>query len=551
MRRILQSINWRSWSPSQSWKSRPWTVALLAMVVSVLLAGLFIRQWTWDATAPIHFNGDIVNGYYWGSEVLKHGEAVEAAEHLADDPGSWHKLFHGYLSFYDETEEAYSDGNYQLDYPPLRLMVMSMWVRYVREKRPNVEVGKARYVRPLRIFNASCELVSGILMFFLVRHWVRRDQRHYGIQHADSTESGPDRATLKGLIAGSLLWLNPAILLNSHGWPQWDVWLIPFYLGAALAGSKRLWACCGGLAILGGMFKGQMLVVAPLFLLWPLVRSGWADALRVFTGMVCTVALVTIPFLLRTPTAVLAVCGVGVLLAGVEFTARRGRFGRCERRVRFALYGMVLAAAVFIAGGWLGGSYAWLRIGFLYGTRHYPYMVLGEANNLPSILASHGWTLDDNVIFGLTFQPLLRLAYYATLILCAWKLALFERTNSALALLALFAPWVFMFTLLPQMHERYLLWGAALGAAAVGVSFSLTMLHLVLSVLSTGMIAYVMLSRNPNFAPKLFEFLHQHQVLSDWLVVGSAAFLLWALIRPRRKSLSPFHAEATPLSFTP
>ena len=35
--------------------------------------------------------------------------------------------------------------------------------------------------------------------------------------------------------------------------------------------------------------------------------------------------------------------------------------------------------------------------------------------------------------------------------------------NSAF-LVAISAPWIVMFTVLPQMHERYLVWGAALSA---------------------------------------------------------------------------------------
>jgi len=25
------------------------------------------------------------------------------------------------------------------------------------------------------------------------------------------------------------------MILDAHGWPQWDVWILPFYLFAALA----------------------------------------------------------------------------------------------------------------------------------------------------------------------------------------------------------------------------------------------------------------------------------------------------------------------------
>ena len=56
------------------------------------------------------------------------------------------------------------------------------------------------------------------------------------------------------------------MILDAHGWPQWDVWILPFYLFAALAALKNRWFWCGCLLALGAMLKGQLLFVAPLFL---------------------------------------------------------------------------------------------------------------------------------------------------------------------------------------------------------------------------------------------------------------------------------------------
>ena len=57
------------------------------------------------------------------------------------------------------------------------------------------------------------------------------------------------------------------MILDAHGWPQWDVWILPFYLFAALVALKNRWFWCGCLLALGAMFKGQLLFVVPFFVL--------------------------------------------------------------------------------------------------------------------------------------------------------------------------------------------------------------------------------------------------------------------------------------------
>ena len=50
-----------------------------------------------------------------------------------------------------------------------------------------------------------------------------------------------------------------------------------------------------------------------------------------------------------------------------------------------------------------------------------------------------------------------------------------------------------MFALLGQMHERYLMWGAVVSAVALGVSLRLSVVHFIISAMSTAMIVHVML----------------------------------------------------------
>jgi hypothetical protein len=100
------------------------------------------------------------------------------------------------------------------------------------------------------------------------------------------------------------------MILDAHGWPQWDVWILPFYLFAALSALKNRWFLCGCLLAVGAMFKGQLLFVAPFFVLWPLWQKRWTRALRVLAGFMATAALIASPWLLRTTSAWIALVAV-------------------------------------------------------------------------------------------------------------------------------------------------------------------------------------------------------------------------------------------------
>jgi len=54
------------------------------------------------------------------------------------------------------------------------------------------------------------------------------------------------------------------------------------------------------------------------------------------------------------------------------------------------------------------------------------------------------------------------------------------------ALIAIATPWLLMFALLGQMHERYLMWGAVVSTVALGVSIRLSIVHFIISAASTG-----------------------------------------------------------------
>lgn len=520
------------------------------LILAAVLAGLSVRHWTWLETRHVRFQHDIVNGFYWGRETLAEARRLSPTAHPVPSRTAFS---HGYFALYDRVRREAYDKQYQLDYPPLRLLVMSLWARQVQKEFPGAEDGKPEYVTPLLHLNLFCEALTAVAMFLLVRLWVNRASGATGSRFLHRIPAR-DRGWICGLAAAIVAWLNPAMILDAHGWPQWDVWILPFYLFAALAASKNRWFWCGCLLAFGAMLKGQILFVAPFFIMWPLWQKRWGRALRLLAGFGAAAALVVSPWLLRNPVSGLAV----VLVSGLAFA------GLLWRRPRHAgAWGAgIIALAVFAAGAWGGGSFAWLQIGFLYGTEHYPFLFISSCYNLPSLLARSGWSLKDvlwshdfgAVHLALTLQWTLRLLYLAALALCARGAVRHARHRDPRVLIALAAPWLVMFALLGQMQERYLLWGAVLSAVAFGVSLRMVVVGFILSAASTVMIAQVMLldKKLPATLP-VINFLDRARPYGALLVLACVAFVFWDVVstrvpmfRRRRRELR----EAAPLRVT-
>src|SRR6266568_124961 len=295
--------------------SEPVRRALVAsFIVMIFLGGVQLRRWTGEKTRHVRFQHDIVNGFYWGSETLAEARKLSPDGSSAD---SWPAFFRGYLAVYDRVRDDAYEEDYGLDYPPLRLLAMSVWAKEVRSEFPGVDDGRPKLVNPLLKMNLLCELISAVAIFLLVRLWVRRSS---SVTRSPFLSALPhrQRALICGLAAASVAWLEPSMILDAHGWPQWDVWILPFYLFAALAALKNRWFCCGCLLAVGAMLKGQLLFVAPFFVFWPLWQKRWTGALRALAGFTATAALIVSPWLLRTPGAWItfaAVAGASLLVA--------------------------------------------------------------------------------------------------------------------------------------------------------------------------------------------------------------------------------------------
>ena len=479
-----------SGNPAFSAHARKAGIRILAIlfIVTLFLGGVQLRRWIGENTRHVRYQHDIINAFYWGQETLKEARRLSPDDASA---ASWAGFFRGYLALYDRVKDDAYDDDYGLDYPPLRLLGMAIWSKQVRTEFPWVDNDHPKLVNPLLKINLVCELVSAVAIFFLVHFCVRRSSRAHSTR--PGWLSGEERASLCGLAAASVAWLEPSMILDGHGWPQWDVWILPFYLFAALCALKNRWFGCGCLLALGAMFKGQLLFVAPFFLLWPLWQKRWLSALRVLAGFTATAALIVSPWILRTPVAWITF--VAVATASV-FVASRYKLPD-----KGAWLAGILGFAAFVIGALTGGSFAWFEIGFLYGTRHYPYLFISSCYNLASLLAGAGWSLKDDLLSGhvgsvhfhLTLQWALRVFFLAAVALCACGAARHLRNRDPRVLIAIMAPWLLMFALLGQMHERYLVWGAVVSAVALGANIRSSVIHFIISAASTAMIVHVML----------------------------------------------------------
>jgi hypothetical protein len=304
------------------------------------------------------------------------------------------------------------------------------------------------------------------------------------------------------------------------------------------------------------MFKGQLLMVVPFFLFWPLWQRRWGRALRFAAGFLSMFALLVSPWLLRSPAAWLVVA----FLTAAPLLVLRGRFRQVAPWIAGAF-----AAATFAAGALGNGSFAWLRVGFIYGSEHYPYLFISSCYNLPALLDNFGWSLKDSFsiyTFGsrsvsITLQWILRLLYLGGLALCAFGAARHELRRNSLALIAIAAPWLLMFAVLGQMHERYLMWGAVVSAVALGINLRLTIAHFILSLMSTAMIAHVMLiDKKLDPTLRVIDALYAVRPYASVLLLACVALFCWEMLARRRAFVlqtrpRTFTAPAPALSFGP
>lgn len=556
-------------------------------LVLALWAGLWIRATAWRVTTAIRFGPDLNSAYHWGTQAQQWG---------------------GYLRVYDE-EQARNPGQKLLDYPPLRLLIVTRWVEGLRRTHPHFDgrTWSRGVVKPLLRVNLVAELATALGIFLLVRTWLRRRSTppfESGARPAPSTSprrtlmAGVNRvigwtrlesATARGLAAALLFWFNPAVILNSHVFPQWDVWLLPFFVFGVLVATSGWWFGAGALVAVGSMLKGQMLLVAALFLLWPLFSRQWGAMLRWLGGFAAAAAVVVAPWLLGSRGGTLWVLAVllALVLARAWTGCRPGSWragaavllllvstlgpwllvpGRAGLWLGLLFAGALVGAtyvvpagqtrylAAFAVAAGLGicgvafeGSFGWFYMGFHNQATRSPFFI-SNVGTPGRILHDFFSSPADRALLGplvpgsgmgppigrpLAVGHVFVLTYVAALVSCAWAAARHARRQDPRFLIAVVTPWVLLFTLLPNVRTRYLVWGASLTAVAPGVGWGAMLLHVIITASAFENVLRPLLARSlPPLVPKLQAALNAVHPNGGWLVLAFSVALFWVAMRP-------------------
>jgi hypothetical protein len=417
-----------------------WAVVLGVLAfysIHIAKIGMDWRQSFWVYWAPEHAQDDIDNAMKNGSMVLSEAENIaqtdegkKSAGELAEEqrltdlgispatiarPGPglfdspfnprifferWHHLrpiysqiIRGWVQTYENLYRTTPDQDYDLDYPPMRLLTMTLWTWKVQSEFPGLTgfphtpqrvfdpnrnqsvLATMDIAQPLLHVNAFCEGVSAICISLLVWLWMERRPKtallpmqcapeswkqrwgdpmllapvvifgicalfrsnvtwQWALSSPDNGQASlidvrvisvswwvmllmrflsavclarflprPYRAPMCALVAGTIAWLNPASILDSFGWPQWDTWLPPFFLLAAVLVTLDCWIMAGFVLGIGCMFKGQLIFVAPVLWLCPLLAWWPRRFVRILTGTAVGAGLIVWPWLVTNQNA--------------------------------------------------------------------------------------------------------------------------------------------------------------------------------------------------------------------------------------------------------
>jgi hypothetical protein len=357
---------------------------------------------------------------------------------------------------------------------------------------------------------------------------------------------------------------------------------MPFFLGTVLLACSEWWFAAGFCLVTGTFLKGQILLVAPIFLLWPIFQLRFDALFKFVAGFVTGAALIALPWLLATPTAITWFLLVMLAVALCTPLTLRLRIGwrwilgfstaalllawpwrsGASVQVRLlapALLGAVTlsrflparllphvhalagAVAVFLMIPLNGASKTWFTAGFEYSTQRIMMTAVPGTYNLPSLLVTaYNWPNDPNFLVhlpllhqALRFRHLMLLIYAVCLVLCAAGAVMHIRRNDSRFLVAIITPWLCFFTLLTQMNNRYIMWAAGFSALLAGVNLGMALLGCVVTAISYAAIASVMnlhLSLGTPQDIRMFNAITPHLA---WALVLAMVIYLYVAISPR------------------
>jgi hypothetical protein len=563
------------------WRWSKWILSglLFALIVAMSIDyGLRLRRWAWDASVPIRFTVSVKNSIEWGryTNQVGHLRIYDLLYAKYGPNGDYRGPADIALDYPPlrlliiEKWTAWAAKHFPP--PPGRPLV---WHADYAFNRPMIELNTACEL-------AGAVAMFLLVHYWLCEcdRWRERSRQHLGESPGGDGSPRPFRGVWPALLAALLLWFSPAVIWNAHVYPQWDAWLLAPFLLAVYLGLRNLWLPAGIILGAVAMGKGQILLVVPVLALWQLMMLRPGAVVRLVIGLALGAAAVASPWLVPDREAVTWIVRVGLamgLLIPLFFKRRWSRKAMIWQGVFIALAALMIfswpwmvhpsrlgagwafllvgclaitarflpvrsiiswfaggiTAALFLCVPIFGGSMAWYTIGIAFSTRHWKTLYWCNAFNLGAILqVRFHWRWAELIDLAdyvpwlhpghiMPMRYLMVAGYGITLVLCAIALTRHARRRDRRFLFAIVAPWVLMFALLPQMQDRYLMWGAAFSAAAAVISIDGFLLYLALTTINV-----------LNTAENMLASLHPSPVRRQWLPIVGGFFpdLAWAVL---------------------
>src|SRR5208282_4934891 len=126
---------------------------------------------------------DINDAMFKSDLILR--KSSEVAGLNPGQPLSLRQIIGGWVAYYDQLDQGNDNLFVKLDYPPMRSLVLTLWMRHVQAEFPGLAnlppppPGKkgqptSDVVRPMLEINTLAEGISALSMFFLVWFWSNR-----------------------------------------------------------------------------------------------------------------------------------------------------------------------------------------------------------------------------------------------------------------------------------------------------------------------------------------------------------------------------------------
>jgi hypothetical protein len=218
--------------------------------------------------------------------------------------------------------------------------------------------------------------------------------------------------------------------------------------------------------------------------------------------------------------------------------------------VALALHGAAIAAIIFMTIPLFNASTNWFTVGFRYGTEKFGFMITGTGTwNIAKMQETYKpfdtWYESPSDLVTvpafiskepLTYRTVSLILYGVCLVICGIGAAIQSRRRrpSMRLLVAIVAPWVCFYMLLPQMHGRYLMWAAGLSALLAGVSAGMAIFGVIISCVSWMNIVENQYIFEPQYDPSGLRTLQALDPHVGWMVLLIMGIFLWVSVTPDR-----------------